>query len=320
MTCSKWTFWRALGLSCAMAAAGTAQGAGHETGAGDMKARMDQLVRILGTSDSCDAIGAALDLVPGLVYGGTRPLPTKINDAAREGADEEDLRIAQLAEGANETIRGTVGALLEPLEDLALGKRCPDQAGQAVDVKFMLEETEDVAAALSEFTRQCALGDDLTQGRCAQLQPQIDEEDGHLFGPNKPFEAQRIFRGFAVKLRSPFVPRWGRTWDEDVKRIPALSPGQCAAVFKETKGLMLRLRYDGFTIVRDPWATPNLPRGTRIPIWTLEWVPSEYVKHFNVCNVDGRKMRNTVNQRIKQDDGLNFFWRYYPHSSGGRHH
>lgn len=299
-----------------------AHAAGHQPAApdfADMKARMGQLQRILSEGQSCEGVGAAIDLTLGLVYGGTRPLPSVVPDdlgEARErfGAaiDENDLEIARRAEGAQKEIAETVRGVIGALEGIALGKTCPELGGRATDVKFFLEEIEDVAAALSGLTRQCTVGDPLDRGPCAQLRPQLNEENGHLFGPDDDQAPRQLFRGFRLKLQSPFIPRYNRLWQEDVRLIPVLAPGECGSVFKETKGLMLRLRLDGFTVVRDPWATPTLPRGTNIPIWTLEWVPSEYVKHFNVCNSDGRIVQNTVHQRVKQDVPLNFFWRYYP--------
>ncbi len=51
-------------------------------------------------------------------------------------------------------------------------------------------------------------------------------------------------------------------------------------------GLMLRLTLRRIIIVSDPWvATFGVPRGTRIPIWTLELVPSEYAKEWNITRL-----------------------------------
>ncbi len=100
-----------------------------------------------------------------------------------------------------------------------------------------------------------------------------------------------------------------------------LELGSCAVVFKETRGLMLRLHFERVIVVTDPRvATFGVPPGTKIPIWRLERVPSEYVKEWNICNkafvdADGtisNRMENTVSQRVKQDIPLNFFWRFYP--------
>ena len=87
--------------------------------------------------------------------------------------------------------------------------------------------------------------------------------------------------------------------------------GACVVVFKETRGLMLRLHFDRIIIVNDPWVnTFGVPRGTKIPIWTLEWVPSEYVKEWNICNDNGT-INTTVSKRVVQDIPLKYFWRFY---------
>ncbi|MFD3191352.1 hypothetical protein ACFMPD_13890 [Sedimentitalea sp. HM32M-2] len=280
-----------------------------------METRIGQLVEILETGDNCPTVATALDLTLGLVYGGTRPLPSKIPqslDEARElyGPDisQRELDIAGRSLSANKVISATAARVTAALAHRMRLKSCPAQAGLAADLKFHLEEIEDVAAALGEYTALCGVGDSLVSGICAQLAPVLDEQTGHILTPAQI--PKTITRGFWLKLRSPFIPRYNRRWQEYVRVIPPMDFGQCSAVFKETKGLMLRLRLDGFTVVRDPWATADLPRGTRIPIWTLEWVPSEYVKHFNICNT-GDGVTSSVSQRVKQDIPLNYFWRYF---------
>ena len=70
-------------------------------------------------------------------------------------------------------------------------------------------------------------------------------------------------------------------------------------------------------IVRDPWVNVfGAPRGTRIPIWALEWVPAQYVKEWNICHKvkadgSGSYIDKTVTKRVVQDTPLNFFWRFY---------
>ena len=92
-------------------------------------------------------------------------------------------------------------------------------------------------------------------------------------------------------------------------------------VFKETKGLMLKLHLDRIITVTDPWVPFfGKPRGTPVPIWRLEWIPSEYVKEWNICNrqrADGTVgIVSEVTQRVKQDVPLNYFWRFYSRAGG----
>lgn len=82
---------------------------------------------------------------------------------------------------------------------------------------------------------------------------------------------------------------------------------------------MLRLRLVRIDVVRDPWATPMLARGTKIPVFALEWVPSQYGKTWNICN-HGEGLKTTVHQRVKQDGPLTYFWRYYGKAGHKKHH
>jgi hypothetical protein len=193
--------------------------------------------------------------------------------------------------------------------------KCPDVAGLALDVKLLIEQGNEVARALRQFTEKCGDGDSVYREPCDQLQPLLDEDGGReILEPRLPGAAvpNIIIRpGFSVKLRGPFVPPYIRQMQEDVRVTAPIGAGQCVVVFKETKGLMLRLIFVRMTIVLDPWATPLLLRGTRIPVWALQWVPSEHVKEWNICNVNGT-IKKTVTQRVVQDIPLNYFWRFYP--------
>ncbi len=162
-----------------------------------------------------------------------------------------------------------------------------------------------MALAVGRITSQCGLGDKPSTAPCDALIPALNEATGQLAQPARL--PRTLTPPFSVKLRSPFVPsRYTYKWEEDVLVTKPIAAGHCVVVFKETKGLMLRLRFLRLTTVRDPWATPMLARGTQVPIWVLEWVPSEYVKEWNICN-SGKHIDKTVTQRVVQDNPLNFF-------------
>ena len=299
---------RVPGIICAVflfaiapaAAPMAAKADGHRS---DMGQRITQLIEALGGAQDCAAVDAALDLAPSVLYGGARPLPTPDNPGGTPAPGGEG--IAEATEKADRIISERERTLAHALAQLANGGRCGELAGDALDLKLFFEEMNEVALAIGTLTRNCRAGDSLEDGDCAQLTPRLNEENGHLFGPGEG--PKTIKPGFRAKVRGPFLPRWMRHWEEDVKATPALNAGQCVSIFKETKGLMLELVFDGFTVIADPWATPELVRGTKVPIWRLQWVPSEYVKAFNICNKEGQIMPITVHQRIKQDIGLNWF-------------
>jgi hypothetical protein len=265
-----------------------------------MQQRLDQVIGILQETRTCGAAAAAIDDGMEILYGGLRPLPSP-NVQNAEAADQEIAR--------NEM---RFAAALNQFAHQ--GEGCDEEQRRAVDLKLFIEEMNEVARAVGEITRQCGEGASLDAPPCNELQPLLEEEPDSEPRPSVQTQAQRLIRpSFSVKLRSPFVPQWFGRWEEDVRVTDPIGAGECVVVFKETRGLMLRLHFERVIIVRDPWvATFGVPRGTRIPIWALEWVPSEYVKEWNICHRADGKIEKTVTQRVKQDIPLNFFWRFYP--------
>jgi hypothetical protein len=274
----------------------------QETQGNTMVTRLDQLLGHLATGEDCETAKAVLDLVPELTGANMRIVAGKDNAG-------DTLRADQLISSLELRLARELGNFVQK------GK-CTSLHGRALDLKYHIEQVNEVAEAVRKVTTRCGLGDRLDTDPCDHFQPVLNEEDGHeVFGP--PFPPTQNARpvtiqpGFFVKLRGPYVPPYIGEAQEDVRVTAPISPGQCAVVFKETRGLMLRLVFVRMVVVLDPWATPLLQRGTKIPVWALQWVPSEHVKEWNICNVGG-KIQKTVTQRIKQEVPLNYFWRYYP--------
>ena len=269
-----------------------------------MQARLDQVIGTLRKGNDCGTAETAIDRGMEILYGGMRLLPS-------QGVPE--------TEDAHGAINDAETRMAEALARYARNGGCRDQRGRALDLKLFIEQMNEVAEAVGRVTRQCGVGDNTDQPPCDELRPLLDEETGHEITPNGP--APTLHPSYSVKLRSPFVPPWFGTWEEDVVTTEPIETGSCVVVFKETKGLMLKLHLDKVIVVTDPWVnTFGVPRGSQIPIWRLEWIPSEYVKQWNICNkaiidADGNPsnaLEQTVTQRVKQDIPLNFFWRFYP--------
>lgn len=275
-----------------------------------MEQRLNQVIGVLQEAPTCGAAAAAIDDGMDVLYGGLRPLPSK-GDLA-EQTENVDHLIAmnemRFAEALGAFARGGGEQ----------GPACDEERRRALDLKLFVEEMNEVAQAVGQFTRQCGAGDSINEAPCSDLQSLLDEDTGEAPPPGARQETLNqqsavIRPSYSVKLRSPFVPHWFGRWEEDVRVTEPLAKDECAVIFKETKGLMLKLHFERFTIVRDPWVSVfGVPRGTRIPIWSLEWVPSEYVKEWNICHMGKGEIRKTVTQRVKQDIPLNFFWRFYP--------
>ncbi len=274
-----------------------------------MEARLRQVLTVLQESEVCEAIEAALDLTMEILYGGMRPLPSK--NVPPGGQDQPlEIDILKQTQDADEAIRANELEVASVLEKFVQGGRCPEQTGRALDLKLLIEEISEVALAVGKVTARCGQGNHTQEEACNELQPLLNEQTGREFLLD--VKRRVITPRYVLKLRSPAVPPWIRRFQEDVRVTGPIPPFQCSVVFKEFKGLMFRLVYDRVIVVTDPWvAVFGVPRGTRIPIWRLEWVPSQYVKSWHLCNKGGRIVM-TESQRVKQDIPLNFFWRFYP--------
>lgn len=256
-----------------------------------MESRLNQVIAALKggkTPAMEDAINDGMEIL----YGGLRPLPSKGD--AMEQTQDAHAKVSQFE------LR-----LADALEDASKKENAPPGT---LDLKLFIEQMNEVAQAVGQFTSQCGLNDDTGTGQCAELQPRLNENGEEV----SPGAGEEITPGYTVKLRGPAIPRWTFGWGETVVSTPAIADGECTAVVKETRGLMVRLRFERITVVSDPWvSTFGVPRGTAVPIWTLSWIPSQYVKEINICN-DGGVIEKEVTQRVVQDPALSYFWRMYP--------
>jgi hypothetical protein len=266
-----------------------------------MDQRLQQIINVLQNDPGPEAAEAAINDSLEILYGGLRALPTH-------------GELADQTQKAHEAVGAAEMRLAAALEQFVQNGRSQEAKGQAVDMKLFIEQMHEVAQAVGKATLKCdPRGDVATAEECDQLAPLLDEANGLERPVQDAIDGRPAIRpSYSVKLRSPFVPRWFRGgWDEEVLVTEPIGKDECAVVFKETRGLMLPAHFDRIITVNDPWvATFGVPRGTRIPIWTLELVPSEFIKQFSMCNKKG-KINTTVTKRVVQDIPLKYFWRFY---------
>lgn len=258
-----------------------------------MDQRIEQVLGMI-TGGTCAVAEQGIQLGLEALYGGLRPLPS---GGLREATLKADRMIAD-----NER------KFANALDEFARGGDCPAAQARALDLKLFIEQMNEVALAVGRITERCVAG-----RPCEGLAAVLDEETGHEI--DRPLHlppARPLQVGFSAKIRSPFVPGgFTRGWEEDPFLTEPIARGECVAIFKETRGLMLKLHLKRIDIVRDPWATATLARGTKIPIFALEWIPSQYGKTWSFCNHGEGGVKTTVTQRVKQDIPLTYFWRYY---------
>lgn len=260
----------------------------------NMDDRINQVIATIEGAEGCQAAGQAIGLALEALYGGLRPLPSR------------DLRDETLA--ADEKIADNERRFAKALEGFAARPDCPEEQAQALDLKLFIEQMNEVALAVGRETIKCGV-----DAPCEGLVPFLDEPTGHEVRGDP---RRKLRPGFFLKLRSPFVPsNFVRGWEEDPFLTEPISAGECVAIFKETRGLMLKLHLERIDVVRDPWATAMLARGTKIPIFSLEWIPSQYGKTWSICNTGRPSLETTVTQRVKQDVPLTYFWRYFGKAS-----
>lgn len=267
---------------------------------GNMQERLNFLIEILQSTEDCEVAETAIDNGMEILYGGMRPLPT-----------QGEMLEPTLA--AHELICDAEARFAAALKQFALNGNCIEQRGRALDLGLFIDQISEVARAVGQVTAECGEGDSFQEPPCDELQPILDEMTGHEIpvGTTQGI----VKRSYFVKLRGPRVWPWQRCLEEDVLMTKPIPPHHCVVVFKEFRGLMIRLHFERIIIVSDPWvATFGVPRGTRLPVWRLEWIFAEYVKQFNICNtgkIKKPKITTTVTQRVKQDHPLNYFWRNY---------
>lgn len=282
--------------SAAVAVAPVAADQPMPTPDSSMQQRVDEIILILKSNPSCSTAQGALEHLIEVWSGGFVVEPTK-GDALQQTTQ------------ANLVTRQNAMRIVDALQAY-ISAAGPDCAAKrlAVDIKIFIEELDEVMVAAGQVTIRCGLND-----ICPPLQPLLDEATGAVAAvAATPARLGPIVPGFVVKLRSPFMPTNFTGNEEEMVVTPALSRGQCAAVVKETRGLMVLLRFDGIIIVTDPWvSTFGVPRGTVVPVWRLEWVPAEFIKEVDICNT-AQGIVKTVTQRVVQDTALDFFWRYFP--------
>lgn len=269
----------------------------QEPGRSSMEQRLAQLIAVLENDAAGErAHQVAIDEGMEILYGGLRPLPSK------------DL--PEQTEAADRAVSAMEMRFADALGEYANAGGSEAQRGRALDLKLFIEQMNEVAEAVGNVTRKCGVGDRADQPPCDELHPLLDEATGEEMTPGSHIPTLRP--SYEAKLRSPLIAPWFRAWEHDI-RVPALDQGQCAVVFKETRGITVRIHLARITVVLDPWVgTFGIPRGTLVPIWYLSWVPTQYGKTWTFCRDNRGGIRQTVLQRVKQDHALNYFWRYYP--------
>ena len=125
----------------------------------------------------------------------------------------------------------------------------------------------------------------------------------------------KIWDGWYREIRSPYTPVVthpnGFTPEENIIVPPGpIGDGECSTVVKEIQGIKSILRPVKIPIWQEPWTSRAQIIGES-PIWVIDFVPAEFVKNLNYCNVNGEIVFDyDINVIIERE--LLHFWNYLP--------
>ena len=125
----------------------------------------------------------------------------------------------------------------------------------------------------------------------------------------------KIWDGWYREIRSPYFPiyphPYGFVQQENVIVAPGpIANGECSTIVKEIQGIKSILRPTIIPIWQEPWTSRASIISYQI-VWVVDFVPAEFVKNLNYCNVNGSIQTDyEINVIIERE--LLHFWKYLP--------
>lgn len=158
------------------------------------------------------------------------------------------------------------------------------------------------------------------QDNCDVLKPetcrQLDRGDEPtLKGQGLVVGNDLIWDGWYREIRSPFSPlSWYPTFSVPQENVivPAgpLAEGECSTVVKEIQGVKAIQRPVIIPIWQEPWTSRASIIGWQT-VWVVDFIPAEFVKNLNFCNVGGSiAFDYDINVIIERQ--LTHFWKFLP--------
>lgn len=145
-----------------------------------------------------------------------------------------------------------------------------------------------------------------------ELLDQADEPQA--IGPGVNVGTDKIWDGWYREVRSPYVTQTfyphGFAQEENIITTDTLKKNECTVIVKEIQGQKSIMRPVQIPIWQEPWTS----RATIIgftTVWVVDFIPAEFVKNLNFCNVDGViTFDYDINVIIERE--LTHFWKYLP--------
>jgi len=142
---------------------------------------------------------------------------------------------------------------------------------------------------------------------------QADEPSIVNFAPT--VGTDKIWDGWHREIRSPYYPVVthpnGFTPQENIIVLDEpIANGECSVVVKEIQGIKSILRPAKIPIWQEPWSSGAQIIGDST-VWVIDFVPAEFVKNLNYCNVNGEIVFDYDTNVIIERELLHF-WNYLP--------
>jgi hypothetical protein len=136
-------------------------------------------------------------------------------------------------------------------------------------------------------------------------------DEPNTFGTITTIGDDRIWDGWHREIRSPFHPYAAYTTPRENIMVPdSIANGECSVVIKEIQGIKSIVRPTQIPIWQEPWTSRSQIIGFDT-IWVVDFVPAEFVKNLNFCNVGGNIVFDyEINVIIERQ--LTHFWKFLP--------
>lgn len=256
----------------------------------------NQIVNNLQTGAAPEVQRENINQAESLVYGKPVIFPTNGVPDTIQISQDYDVMVETLNQGLLQCSQGTC---LDPL--------VAAQAKELYDRNVYWQEIKQVLA-VQTTEPNCDANDPAT---CLLLN-QGDEPQAN--GPGINVGVDQIWDGWYREVRSPYVTQTfyphGFTQEENIIVGEAIKKDHCTVIVKEIQGQKSIMRPIQIPIWQEPWTS----RATIIgfsTVWVVDFVPAEFVKNLNYCNVAGDIVFDyEINVIIERE--LTHFWKYLP--------
>ena len=228
-----------------------------------------------------------------LVFGKPVILDTPTTPQTLAISDDYDIMVSMLKSALMQCSQGVCADSVVASE----AKELADRITYWQETKMNLE--------FQTNTLTCDVNNPVT---CTQLN--LGDEP-NIFGTSTTIGDDRIWDGWHREIRSPFYQYAPHITPQENIIVPdAIANGECSVVIKEIQGIKSIVRPTQIPIWQEPWTSRSQIIGFDT-IWVVDFVPAEFVKNLNFCNVGGNIVFDyEINVIIERQ--LTHFWKFFP--------